>query len=129
MDFDTLRDIDKMFARRWDVFVVACLSEQESLRFNQLAHVVSEHSRTRIADSTLNRVKDRLMRSGLVAQDTQDDGHPAYSLTEAGKAQARFIRALTEAVNDSDEVANGEDPDRDETNPKSPNDDSPPQAA
>jgi DNA-binding HxlR family transcriptional regulator len=98
VDFDALRDIDKMFTRRWDVFVIACLSEQEPLRFNQLAHMVSENSRNRIADSTLNRVKGRLIRAGLLQQDIDDEAHPTYSLTSTGRAKGRFIRALTEAV-------------------------------
>ncbi|MDG4795443.1 hypothetical protein [Micromonospora sp. WMMD1082] len=112
MDFAILRDIEKMFARRWDVFVVACLSEQKPLRFSQLAHVVSEHSRTRIADSTLNRVKDRLIRAGLVVQGAHDDGHPTYSLTGAGETQARFIRALTEAVNGVSDIERDDDRER-----------------
>lgn len=99
VDFQRLRDIDALFAHRWDVFVIASLAEADGpLRFNQLAHAVSENTQTRMIDSTLTRIKDRLIRAGLVHATLDGDGHAAYALTPAGQARAEIIRAITDAI-------------------------------
>ncbi|HET8659150.1 MAG TPA: winged helix-turn-helix transcriptional regulator [Micromonosporaceae bacterium] len=117
MDFQRLRDIDALFAHRWDVFVIASLAEEGPLRFNQLAHAVSEHTRTRMIDSTLARTKDRLIRTGLIVATDDGDGHAAYSLTATGWAKAKMIRAITDALAPPDKPVdegkdNGEPPSR-----------------
>jgi DNA-binding HxlR family transcriptional regulator len=107
VDFQVLRDIDTLFAHRWDVFVIACLGEEGPLRFNQLAHAVSEQTGTRMIDSTLARIKDRLIRAGLVMTTDEGDGHPTYSLTNAGRARADTIRTITDALAPPDDPAGG----------------------
>jgi DNA-binding PadR family transcriptional regulator len=78
------------------------------LRFNQLAHAVSEQTKTRMVDSTLVRTKDRLIRAGLVTTTDDGDGHPMYALTEAGHARADTIRAITDALAPPDDPVDGE---------------------
>jgi len=63
--FEHLREIDNFFAHRWDVFVISTLVVGP-LRFNQLSYDVSMHTRTKIPDSTLVRIRDRLMRAGIM---------------------------------------------------------------
>ncbi len=97
--FEHLREIDGLFAHRWDVFVIATLAGGP-LRFNQLSYDVSAHTRTKIPDSTLVRIRDRLTRAGIMSVANDEDGHPAYALTEDGQATAEIIAALTHALDE-----------------------------
>jgi DNA-binding HxlR family transcriptional regulator len=97
MDFERLRQIDDLLAHRWDVFVLGCLADGP-MRFNQLAYEMSQQTRTRLSDSSVSRIKDRLIRAGLVTATADGDGHPAYALTAGGQATAHLLNALTSVL-------------------------------
>jgi DNA-binding HxlR family transcriptional regulator len=107
VDFERLRQIDKLFEHRWEAFVIGSLAEAGGpMRFNQLAHAVSEHTRTRMVDSSLARIKDRLIHKGLVEETKTVDGHHAYALTDAGREKAEILASITGAL---DECRNAAD--------------------
>jgi DNA-binding HxlR family transcriptional regulator len=99
VDFERLRQIDGLFAHRWDVFVIATLAGGP-LRFSQLSYDVCMHTRTKIPDSTLVRIRDRLTRAGIMSVANDEDGHAAYALTVDGQATAEIIAAITHALDE-----------------------------
>jgi DNA-binding HxlR family transcriptional regulator len=101
VDFERLRQIDKLFEHRWEAFVIGSLAESDRpMRFNQLAYAVSEHTRTRMVDSSLARIKDRLIHKGLVEETKTDDGYHAYALTEEGREKAEILASITDALDE-----------------------------
>jgi DNA-binding HxlR family transcriptional regulator len=103
VDFKRLRRVSALFAHHWDAFVIGSLAVNGPLRFGQLAYQVTRNSGSRIADSTLTEIKDRLIRSGMVEATDDGKGHPLYHLTKAGRAKAHVLQAIADAVPDEDE--------------------------
>lgn len=66
-------------------------------RFGQLADLVSRYRGTRVPDSTLTDVKNRLLRRGIIELAEDAQGQPAYHLTAAGRARAEELRVVAEA--------------------------------
>jgi DNA-binding HxlR family transcriptional regulator len=104
MNFKRLRQIDRLFSRRWDAFVVACLADGP-LRLSELAYQLTIHTQTRMNDGTLGRIKHRLLRAGVIHVINDPDGHPTYALTDAGQATADVIKALTDALEECQKAA------------------------
>lgn len=103
MDFARLRKVRALFLYQWDSFVIGSLAVNGPLRFGQLAFEVTRNSGSRLADSTLTEIKDRLIRTGLVELTDDGRGHPVYQLTTEGRATADMIEAITDALPDEDE--------------------------
>ena len=97
--YERLRRIDKLFQHRWDVFVVASLAAGPR-RFGELTYDVSLHTRRKVPDSSLTKIKNRLLRTGILRKAVDDEGHPVYELTATGRATADIVSALTRAFDD-----------------------------
>lgn len=111
VDFERLRQIDKLFEFRWDAFVIGSLAEADGpMRFNQLAQAVSEHTGTRMIDSSLNQIKKRLINQGILVAVKDHNGHPSYALTDDGRSKAAILAAITDALNGCSSAANDAEP-------------------
>jgi len=97
--YERLRRIDKLFEHRWDVFVVASLADGPR-RFGQLTYDVSLHTRRKVSDASVTKIKNRLLRTGILHKTVDDDGHPVYELTATGRTTADVVASLTRAFDD-----------------------------
>lgn len=97
--YERLRRIDKLFEHRWDVFVVASLAAGPR-RFGQLTYDVSLHTRRKVSDASVTKIKNRLLRTGILRKTVDDDGHPVYELTATGRTTADVVTSLTRAFDD-----------------------------
>ncbi len=103
MDFERLRQVDKLFIYRWDAFIVASLTDGP-MRFTALAYHVSMHAHVKVPDSSIVRGIERLARAGIIDGVDDEDGHHVYSLTKKGKATAAILIAITAAVRECQEA-------------------------
>jgi DNA-binding HxlR family transcriptional regulator len=109
VDFERLRQFDRLFQNRHEVFVVASLAVAGPLRFSQLAFTVQVHAGARIPDSTIAQILGRLCRADLVEKVTDHEGHGAYHLTTQGCATATVIATISHALDQCHE--SGDDTD------------------
>lgn len=104
MDFERLRQVEKLFYYRWDAFIVASLIDGP-MRFTALAYSVSMHARVKVPDSSIVRGIERLTRAKIIHIKDDADGHHVYSLTTKGLATASILVAITTAVRECQESA------------------------
>lgn len=97
MDFARLRQIDALFAVRWEIFALACLADGP-LRYRQLTRAVNRHTRARVSDTTVTRLLKKLDAAGLIVQTPTAGRRPTYSLTNRGEAVIRRIGGLIDAM-------------------------------
>ena len=97
VNFERLREFDKLFENRREAFVVATLGVSGPLRFSELAFSVQGNANVRVPDSTITQILARLRRAGLIEK-TNVDGHDAYTLTEAGARKAWVISRISHAL-------------------------------
>lgn len=58
------------------------------------------HTRRKVPDSSLTKIKNRLLRAGVLYKTVDDEGHPVYALTATGQATADIVSALTRAFDE-----------------------------
>jgi DNA-binding HxlR family transcriptional regulator len=104
VDFARLREIDELFAVRWEAFALASLSDGP-LRYRQLWRAIKRHAQADIKDTTATRLLKKLTRAGLVAQTRIGGRHFVYSLTPQGEAVVRRIGGLIDAMDLLDDAA------------------------
>jgi DNA-binding PadR family transcriptional regulator len=97
MDFERLRQVDKLFYYRWDAFIVASLTEGP-MRFTALSYAVSLHARVKVPDSSIVRGIDRLTRADIIDGRDDGEGHQMYALTPKGLITAAVLKAITAAL-------------------------------
>jgi len=97
VNFDRLREFDKLFENRREIFVVATLAVSGPLRFSELAYQVQQHVQAKVHDSTITRILGRLEHRGMITI-VVDHDHDAYALTESGDAVATVISAITHSL-------------------------------
>lgn len=97
MDFARLREIDALFAVRWEAFALGSLADGP-LRYRQLWRAIKRHAQADIKDTTVTRLVKKLTSAGLIAATTGSASRPVYALTEQGESVVERINAVIEAM-------------------------------
>src|SRR5581483_8758172 len=114
MDFERLRQVDKLFYYRWDAFILASLT-QGPMRFTALAYDVSIHAHVKVPDSSIVRGIERLTRAEIINVTDDGESHQVYALTEKGLTTASILTAITAALREcQEEVAHRMDTSEDQ---------------
>jgi DNA-binding HxlR family transcriptional regulator len=97
IDFARLREVDELFAVRWEAFALASLANGP-LRYRQLWRAVRRHTQADINDTTFARLVKKLVAAEFVVQTPANARRPSYALTPQGQGFVQRIVDLIEAM-------------------------------
>ncbi|MGN0237324.1 MAG: winged helix-turn-helix transcriptional regulator [Lepagella sp.] len=98
MDTCPIRNVISRFSGKWSMLILCILSDQESLRFNQLGRAIPDISPKVLTSKLKVLEEDRLIKRQLYPEIPP---RVEYSLTHKGKSLMPIIHNLIEWATDN----------------------------